>query len=93
VIISWKDEEAKKVFLGIYSKKLPHEIQRNARKKLIMIDSAVDINDLRIPPSNRLHKLSGDRKDQFSVSINNQWRICFNWENNNAFNLEICDYH
>ena len=93
MIISWKDEEAKKVFLGIYSKKLPHEIQRNARKKLIMIDSAVDINDLRIPPSNRLHKLSGDRKDQFSVSINNQWRICFNWENNNAFNLEICDYH
>jgi len=93
VISSWKDEEAKKVFLGIYSKRLPHEIQRNARKKLIMIDSSVDINDLRIPPSNRLHKLTGDRKEQYSVSINNQWRICFNWENNNAFNLEICDYH
>ncbi|MDH5718821.1 MAG: type II toxin-antitoxin system RelE/ParE family toxin [Spirochaetia bacterium] len=93
MISSWKDEEAKKVFLGIYSKRLPHEIQRNARKKLIMIDSSVDINDLRIPPSNRLHKLTGDRKEQYSVSINNQWRICFNWENNNAFNLEICDYH
>ncbi len=93
MIASFKDKETKKIWEGEYSRKFPAEMQKTSRRKLIHIQSAIDLNDLRIPPGNKLHKLKGDREGQYSISINNQWRICFKWENGNAFNVEIADYH
>jgi proteic killer suppression protein len=93
MILTWKNTETKKVWDGEYSKQLPVEIQRNARKKLVHIHGALDLNDLKIPPGNRLHSLKGNRKGQHLISINDQWRICFKWDNGNAFNVEITDYH
>ena len=93
MIINWANKESELIYIGKYSKKLPNEIQTKARKKLIMIASAVKVDDLQIPPGNRLHKLGGDRKGQHSISINDQWRICFNWNDGNAYNVEIVDYH
>jgi toxin HigB-1 len=75
------------------SEKLPGDIQHIALRKLRMINNAQNIHDLRIPPSNRLEKLGGDRKGQYSIRINDQWRICFVWQDNNAYNVEIADYH
>ena len=69
------------------------EIQEIGRRKLRMLHNSIDINDLKIPPSNRLEKLKGNLKDFYSIRINNQWRIIFKWENNNAFEVEILDYH
>jgi proteic killer suppression protein len=69
------------------------DLQRAAYRKLLIIDAAGSINDLRIPPGNRLEKLSGDREGQYSIRINEQWRICFNWRANDAFDVEISDYH
>lgn len=63
------------------------------RRKLRMLNRALDMNDLRIPPGNRLEALKGERADQFSIRINNQWRICFEWENNDSYNVEVTDYH
>jgi toxin HigB-1 len=93
VIKSFKDRESEKIWAGMFSKKLPSEIQKNAQMKLGMINNIKDIEELRVPPGNRLHKLSGDRNGQYSISINSQWRICFNFENENADNVEITDYH
>jgi toxin HigB-1 len=75
------------------SRKLPSEIQAKALEKLRIIDSAGRLNDLRVPPSNRLEALKGDRAGQYSIRINDQWRICFDWVGNNAENVEIVDYH
>jgi len=72
---------------------LPSDIQQVALRKLRMLNNAIDINDLRIPPANRLEKLSGDREGQYSIRINDQWRICFEWQKGDAFNVEIADYH
>jgi len=72
---------------------LPLDIQQVALRKLRMINNALNLNDLRIPPANRLEKLSGDRAGQWSVRINDQWRICFRWEDGNAYDVEITDYH
>jgi proteic killer suppression protein len=74
-------------------KKPSIEIQEIGRRKLRMLHNSIDINDLKIPPSNRLEKLKGNLKDFYSIRINNQWRIIFKWENNNAFEVEILDYH
>jgi toxin HigB-1 len=93
VIESFASEETKKVFLGMVSAKLPREIQPTARRKLIYLDDADDLKDLLAPPGNRLEKLKGDRAGQFSIRINDQWRICFEWINNKARNVEIVDYH
>jgi len=93
MIISWSDKESQQIYEGDYSKKLPEDIQKKARQKLIMIDSAVRINDLMAPLGNRLHKLTGNRKGQYSISINDQWRICFKWNDGNVNNVEIVDYH
>jgi proteic killer suppression protein len=93
VIVSFKDKETEKVWNSKHSKVLPTELQRVARRKLIMIHSSINLNDLRVPPGNRLHQLSGDRKGQYSVSINDQWRICFKWLDGNAIDIEITDYH
>ena len=76
-----------------FSKKLPSDIQRAARRKLEVLDAAESLNDLRIPPSNRLEKLKGERRSQHSIRINDQWRICFEWRERDVFEAEIVDYH
>lgn len=93
MIESFASEETKKIFLGNTSTKLPKDIQRTARRKLIYIDDAEDLQDLLVPPGNRLEKLKGRRAGQYSIRINDQWRICFEWKNNKAQNVEIVDYH
>jgi proteic killer suppression protein len=93
VIRSFKDHEAGKIFARERSRKLPAGIQQVALRKLRMLNNAVSINDLRIPPANRLEKLSGSREGQHSIRINNRWRICFEWRDGDAYNVEIVDYH
>ncbi len=93
MIVSFDDKETEKIWNGFVSRKLPREIQETARRKLRMINNSVDISDLRIPPANRLEKLKGDLKKFYSIRINNQWRITFKWENGNAFEVKIVDYH
>jgi toxin HigB-1 len=85
--------ETEEVWKGNRVKKLPIEIQNIGRRKLRMINNSVDLADLRIPPSNRLEKLSGKLKVFYSIRINNQWRIVFKWNSGNAFEIEIIDYH
>jgi proteic killer suppression protein len=93
MIKSFKDKETEKVYRREYSKKLPQNIQRIAMKKLWMLDAAPDINSLKVPPGNRLELLHGDREGQYSIRINDQWRICFRWRENISFEVEIVDYH
>ncbi len=93
MIASFACKETEKLFHRQASKKLPQVIQRIARRKLEMLDAAETLDDLRIPPSNHLEKLSGDRIRQHSIRINKQWRICFEWLNGNAEHVEIIDYH
>jgi proteic killer suppression protein len=93
MIVSFKDKETEKIWNGIVSKKLPREIQDTARRKLRMINNSIDVSDLRIPPANRLEKLKGNMKEFNSIRINNQWRIIFKWDNGNALEVEIIDYH
>ena len=93
MIESFASDETKKIFLGKTSTKLPKDIQRTARRKLIYIDDAEDLQDLLAPPGNRLEKLKGNRAGQYSIRINDQWRICFEWVRNSAKNVEIVDYH
>ncbi|WP_194851519.1 type II toxin-antitoxin system RelE/ParE family toxin [Nonlabens antarcticus] len=93
MIISFGTKETEKIWSGTRVKKLPIDIQQSGRRKLRMLNNSQDINDLRVPPSNRLEKLSGKRKDFYSVRINNQWRIIFKWEMGQASQVEIIDYH
>ena len=93
MIKSFKDKETKNLWEGNFSKRFPASIQKKALFKLEMINNIIDVKELTIPTSNRLHKLEGNRKNQFSISINDQWRICFYFENSNAFDVEITDYH
>jgi proteic killer suppression protein len=93
MIETFASNETKKIFLGKISTKLPEDIQRTARRKLIYIDDAEDLQDLLAPPGNRLEKLKGDRAGQYSIRINDQWRICFEWVEDKARNVEIVDYH
>ncbi|MEZ4938831.1 MAG: type II toxin-antitoxin system RelE/ParE family toxin [Crocinitomicaceae bacterium] len=93
MIKEFGDKETEKIWNGIRSKKLPSEIQNVARRKLRMLNNATDINDLRIPPANRLERLKGDLSEYYSIRINNQWRIIFMWLNNDAYKVEIADYH
>jgi proteic killer suppression protein len=93
VIRSFKDKETEKVWNQTFSKKLPTEIQRTALRKLIILHRAKNLEDLRIPPSNYLERLKGNRKGQYSIRINIQWRICFTWKEDEAFNVEVTDYH
>ena len=93
MIKSFKDTETEKVFDRRLSRKLPTDIQQVALRKLRMLNNAVSLKDLRIPPANRLEKLGGKRAGQYSVRINDQWRICFDWREGDAFNVEITDYH
>jgi proteic killer suppression protein len=93
VIKSFADKLTAAVFAGEQAKKLPPEIQQTARRKLKLIDAATSLDALRVPPSNRLELLKGDRKGQYSIRINPQWRICFRWEKDGAADVEIVDYH
>jgi proteic killer suppression protein len=93
MIKSFKCKETEKIYYRNYSHKLPQNIQKIAMRKLWMINAAYTLNDLRTPPSNHLEALQGKRKGQYSIKINKQWRICFIWKINNAFSIEIIDYH
>lgn len=93
MIISFGSKETEMIWNGIRVKKMPVEIQNVGRRKLRMINNSKDIIDLRVPPSNRLEKLSGNLKDFYSIRINKQWRIIFKWNNENANEVEIIDYH
>jgi proteic killer suppression protein len=93
VIKSFKCKETEKIFKRSFSRKFPHNIQRVALRKLRMLNRANILNDLKIPPSNRLETLRGKRKGQYSIRINDQWRICFEWSECEARNVEIVDYH
>jgi len=93
MIVSFGDKETEKIWKGQYSKKFPPNIQPTARRKLRMINNAQDINDLRVPPGNQLKKMSGNLKDFWSIRINKQWRIIFKWIKDDAYEVEIIDYH
>jgi proteic killer suppression protein len=95
MILSFGDEETELIWLGRFSKKikLPTNLHNLVRRKLRMIAAAVTLEMLRIPPNNRLEALKGDRKGQWSIRINDQWRICFEWQNGSAYKVEITDYH
>jgi proteic killer suppression protein len=93
VIKSFNDSETERIFHLQRSRKLPHDIQQVALRKMRMLNNAVSLDDLRIPPANRLEKLSGDRAGQYSIRINDRWRIFFEWQDRDAHNVEIVDYH
>jgi len=93
VIKNFKDDETQKIYQRQCSRKLPPDIQQVALRKLRMINNSISINDLRVPPANRLEKLSGNRAGQWSIRINDQWRVCFRWEGSDALDVEITDYH
>ena len=93
MIKSFADKETERIFNREASRRFPPDIQRKARIKLEVLDAAEALQDLRIPPSNHLEKLSGDRQGQHSIRINNQWRICFVWQDGDAYRVEIVDYH
>ena len=93
MIRQFKDKETRKIWEGTNSRKLPMDIQVVARRKLRMLNNARHLNDLKVPPANRLEALKGARKGQYSIRINDQWRICFVWSNGNADAVEIVDYH
>ena len=93
MIKTFKDTQTQQIYLRQRSRKLPPDIQQVALRKLRMINNAISLTDLRVPPANRLEKLSGDREGQWSIRINDQWRICFEWQESDAYNVEIVDYH
>ncbi len=93
MIKSFRCKETEKIWLGVLSPKLPGDIRSVARRKLRMLNNARNLNDLRVPPANRLEVLKGDRKGKMSIRINDQYRICFIWEEDNAYDVEITDYH
>ena len=93
MIRSFRSKETEKVFQRIRSSRLPSDIQQVALRKLRMLDQSRSLIDLRVPPANRLEALKGKRWGQYSIRINDQWRICFRWENGDAYEVEIVDYH
>jgi proteic killer suppression protein len=93
MIRTFKCKETEQIFARQQSRALPQDIQRVALRKLRMLNRAATLQDVRIPPANRLEKLTGDRVGQYSIRINDQWRICFEWYNGDAYNVEIVDYH
>jgi proteic killer suppression protein len=93
VIRSFKSKIAESVFRGEFVKELDGQIQQRAREKLKYLDAACDLRDLAVPPSNKLEALKGDRKGQYSICVNKQWRICFKWKDGDASDVEVVDYH
>jgi len=93
MVKTFADKETEKLFQRITPRYLPTDIQRKARLKLEILDAAERLDDLKIPPGNRLEKLSGGREGQHSIRINQKWRICFRWKNGDCYDVEIVDYH
>jgi proteic killer suppression protein len=93
VIRGFADRDTERVWRREHVKKFGSDLQRIANRKLLMLDAAENINDLRVPPGNRLEQLSGDRKGQHSIRVNDQWRICFTWTDSGPADVEITDYH
>jgi proteic killer suppression protein len=93
MIKTFADVETEKIYLTAKSKKFSMDILSRAVRKLDRLDTVTSVDELKLPPSNRSHKLHGDRKSQWSISINLQWRICFDFSDGDAYNVEICDYH
>jgi len=93
VIKSFRSKETEKLFLRQRAVHLPTDVQRLALRKLLLLDAAEKLDDLRVPPGNRLEKLTGDQQGQHSIRINDQWRICFRWSEGDAYEVEIADYH
>jgi toxin HigB-1 len=93
MIISCGSKETERIWYGERVAKLPVEIQEVSRRKLRMLNNAQNMMDLKVPPSNRLEKLSGDLREYYSIRVNDKWRIIFKWQNNNASEVEIIDYH
>ena len=93
MIIEFADKETERIFNQVFSKRIPPEIQRKALNKLLLMDTAENLNELRIPPANHLEQLHGDREGQYSIRINRQFRICFTVSGNDFDNVEITDYH
>jgi len=93
MIRTFADRLTLAIFNGRYVKAVDPALQRTARRKLLMIDAATRLTDLLVPPGNRLERLAGDRKDQYSIRVNEQWRICFVWHDGNAHDVELVDYH
>ena len=93
MIKSFKDKETEKVYSREGSNKLPRDIQQVALRKLRMLNNVKSLNDLKVPPANRLEKMKGKREGQLSIRINDQWRICFKWQSGDAHEVEITDYH
>jgi proteic killer suppression protein len=93
VIRSFRDKATRLVFERQPSRRLPSDLQRLALRRLLILDAAEELGDLRVPPGNRLEKLSGDRAGQYSIRINDRWRICFRWREGDAHDVEITDYH
>ena len=93
MIISFKDKETEKIWEGTFSKGFPRNIQKIMRRKLRMLNNAKNLSDLKIPPNNKLEKLRGNREGQYSIRVNDRYRVCFLWNDNNASSVEIVDYH
>lgn len=93
MIRSFASRETKRIWEGEASRRFPSDMQSVARRKLRMLNNAQNLSDLKAPPGNRLEALKGGRKGQYSIRINQQWRICFKWKNNHAIDVEIVDYH
>ena len=93
MIRSFRDKETEKVFARTRSRRFAGQVGRAALKKLLLLDAAETVEDLRSPPGNRLERLTGARKGQYSIRVNDQWRVCFRWERGNAADVEIVDYH
>ena len=93
MIRTFRDPDSERVFARERSRRLPLKLNRAAYKKLVLLHAAESLQDLRIPPGNRLEKLSGDREGEYSIRINDRWRICFIWRQGDAYDVEIVDYH
>lgn len=93
MIKSFRDKDTRRLFDRERIARWPPEVQKAALRKLLIIDAADELGDLRVPPGNRLEKLSGDRAGSYSIRVNDQWRICFQWREGDAFEVEVTDYH
>lgn len=93
MIKTFRDKDTERLFSRQFSKRFPPNLHRAAWNKLAILDAAERLDDLRVPPGNRLEKLSGDREGQYSIRINEQWRICFRWRDGDAYDVEVTDYH
>ena len=93
MIQSFADRDTERLFRREFVRRFPSELQRVMLRKLVQVDAAEQLDDLRVPPGNRLEKLKGDRAGQHSIRVNDQWRICFRWKDGNAFDVAVVDYH